>query len=136
VCVCVCVLIFQKNFDLTLGGFRWVSLCVCILDVPCNKLHSEDETVKVNNVTFCSDTLKFTIIPLVKKMCEESLKAEDSVMVKISEQFGKLCLGLESEYHVCKIVDTVRMERTVFWTQCSWLGVYSSFAVCVLKSGE
>jgi hypothetical protein len=43
-----------------------------------------------------ADTLKFTIIPLVKKMCEESLKAEDSVMVKISEQFGKLCLGLEN----------------------------------------
>ncbi|GFG30947.1 hypothetical protein Cfor_04044 [Coptotermes formosanus] len=43
-----------------------------------------------------TDTLKFTIIPLVKKMCEESLRAEDAVMVKISEQFGKLCLGLEN----------------------------------------
>jgi len=93
------------------------------LDVPFNKLHSEDETVKVNSVMFCLDTLKFTFIPLVKKMCEESLKAEDSVMVKISEQFGKLCLRLESEYHVCKIVDTVRMERTMFWTQGSWLGI-------------
>lgn len=97
---------------------------VCILDVLYNKLHSEDETVKADSVTFCLDTLKFTIIPLVKKMCEESLKAEDSVMVKISEQFGKLCLGLESEYHICKIVDTVRMERTMFCTQCSWLGIY------------
>ena len=86
-------------------------------------MHSEDETVQVNNVTFCLDTLKFTIIPLVKKMCEESLKAEDSVMVKISEQFGKLCLGLESEYHICNIVDTVTMERTMFWTQGNWLGV-------------
>jgi len=98
--------------------------CVCILDVLYNKLHSEDETFKVNSVTFCLDTLKFTIIPLVKKMCEESLKAEDSVMVKISEQFGKLCLGLESEYHVCKIVDTVRLEHTKFCTQGSWLGIY------------
>jgi hypothetical protein len=43
--------------------------------------------------------VKFTIVPLVKKMCEQSLRAEDSVMVKISEQFGKLCLGLESEYY-------------------------------------
>jgi len=49
------------------------------------------------------DSLKFTIIPLVKKMCEQSLRAEDSVMVKISEQFGKLCLGLESEYCVFQI---------------------------------
>lgn len=96
---------------------------MCILDVPCNKLHSKDETVEVNSVTFCLDTLKFTIIPLVKKMCEESLKAEDSVMVKISEQFGKLCLGLESEYHVCKIVDTLRMEHTMFCTQGSCLGI-------------
>lgn len=103
--------------EVVFSGFH----TVCILNVPFNKLHSEDETV--NSVMFCLDTLKFTIIPLVKKMCEESLKAEDSVMVKISEQFGKLCLGLESEYHICKIVDTVRMERTMFWTQGSWLGI-------------
>ncbi|XP_069691176.1 serine/threonine-protein phosphatase 4 regulatory subunit 4-like isoform X3 [Periplaneta americana] len=43
-----------------------------------------------------TDTLKYTIIPLVKKMCEQSLRDEDLVMVKISEQFGKLCLGLEN----------------------------------------
>lgn len=46
---------------------------------------------------FSLDSVKFTIIPLVKKMCEQSLRAEDSVMVKMSEQFGKLCLALESE---------------------------------------
>jgi hypothetical protein len=72
--------------------------------------------LKVNSVMFCVDTLKFTIIPLVKKMCEESLRAEDAVMVKISEQFGKLCLGLESEYHVCQIVDNVKMECAMFCT--------------------
>ncbi|XP_021926333.1 serine/threonine-protein phosphatase 4 regulatory subunit 4-like isoform X3 [Zootermopsis nevadensis] len=43
-----------------------------------------------------TDSVKFTIIPLVKKMCEQSLRAEDSVMVKMSEQFGKLCLALEN----------------------------------------
>lgn len=98
--------------------------CVCILDAPYNKPHSEDETVKVNSVTFCLDTLKFTIIPLVKKMCEESLRAEDSVMVRISEQFGKLCLGLESEYHVYQTIGTSKMEHTTFCTQGSWLGIY------------
>ncbi|PNF28861.1 hypothetical protein B7P43_G04431 [Cryptotermes secundus] len=53
------------------------------------------ETIVNMLPTLQADSVKFTIVPLVKKMCEQSLRAEDSVMVKISEQFGKLCLGLE-----------------------------------------
>ena len=68
-------------------------------------------------------------------MCEESLRAEDSVMVKISEQFGKLCLGLESEYHVCQIADTVKMECAMFCTQGSWLGI-CCLVKLVLKSAQ
>ncbi|PSN42305.1 hypothetical protein C0J52_11141 [Blattella germanica] len=42
------------------------------------------------------EILKYTVIPLVKKMCEQSLRAEDAVMVKIAEHFGRLCLGLDN----------------------------------------
>jgi hypothetical protein len=83
------------------------------------------------DVMFCLDALKFTIIPLVKKMCEESLRAEDPVMVKISEQFGKLCLGLASEYHVHQVVDTVKIESTRLCMQGSWLGIYFLVKLCV-----
>jgi hypothetical protein len=59
-------------------------------------------------------------------MCEQSLRAEDSVMVKISEQFGKLCLGLESEYYeFCTAVlnnEFARLHTLTFGlTFISWL---------------
>ncbi|XP_046384426.1 serine/threonine-protein phosphatase 4 regulatory subunit 4-like isoform X3 [Ischnura elegans] len=42
------------------------------------------------------ETCKQTIIPLVKKICENALHTEDAVLATISYQLGKLCLGLSA----------------------------------------
>ncbi|XP_071440677.1 serine/threonine-protein phosphatase 4 regulatory subunit 4-like isoform X2 [Hetaerina americana] len=42
------------------------------------------------------ETCKQTIIPLVKKICENALHIEDAVLATISYQLGKLCLGLSA----------------------------------------
>jgi hypothetical protein len=85
--------------------------------------------------------VKFTIVPLVKKMCEQSLRAEDSVMVKISEQFGKLCLGLESEYYVF-CTDMLKPEFTRLRTLTdgyafiSWLNFEKTITLVFLQMGK
>ncbi|KAI4494467.1 hypothetical protein M0802_008959 [Mischocyttarus mexicanus] len=41
------------------------------------------------------DTIKTTIGPLIKKLCENAAKSEDNVICIIAQEFGKLVLGLE-----------------------------------------
>ncbi|XP_068083242.1 uncharacterized protein [Anabrus simplex] len=43
-----------------------------------------------------ADTMKSTIIPLVKKICSHALAVEDMVLGGTSLQLGKLCLGLDN----------------------------------------
>jgi hypothetical protein len=86
--------------------------------------------------------VKFTIVPLVKKMCEQSLRAEDSVMVKISEQFGKLCLGLESEYYIFLYRYAEDFEFTRLCTLTggyafiSWLNFEKPVTILFLQMGK
>lgn len=66
-----------------------------------------DETVQVrveatetivHMIPFLSqDVLKVTIIPLVKKICEQAVLAMDDTLVMVAKQFGSLCIGLESK---------------------------------------
>ncbi|XP_012225355.1 serine/threonine-protein phosphatase 4 regulatory subunit 4-like isoform X2 [Linepithema humile] len=41
------------------------------------------------------DTIKTIIAPLVKKLCETAAKSDDNVICMISQEFGKLVLGLK-----------------------------------------
>uniref|UniRef100_A0A0C9REH0 PPP4R4_0 protein n=1 Tax=Fopius arisanus TaxID=64838 RepID=A0A0C9REH0_9HYME len=42
-----------------------------------------------------ADVIKSTISPLIKKSCDSALKSDDAVICIISQEFGKLALGLE-----------------------------------------
>lgn len=42
-----------------------------------------------------ADVIKTTISPLIKKCCDNALKSEDTVLCILSQEFGKLSLGLE-----------------------------------------
>ncbi|XP_033353548.1 serine/threonine-protein phosphatase 4 regulatory subunit 4-like isoform X3 [Bombus vosnesenskii] len=44
------------------------------------------------------DTIKTTIVPLVKKLCEntQSVQSDDNVICVIAQEFGKIVLGLET----------------------------------------
>lgn len=84
-----------------------------------------DETVQVrveatetivHMIPFLSqDVLKVTIIPLVKKICEQAVLAMDDTLVMVAKQFGSLCIGLESMSN--------QIVRNFFWVMlgCSWI---------------
>ena len=45
------------------------------------------------------DTCTQTIIPLVRKFCENAMQSEDSTLPVVAKQFGKLCHGLSGKDH-------------------------------------
>lgn len=49
------------------------------------------------------DSLKSTVLPLLKQMIVLAFKMDDSLLVTISNFFGKMCLGVESKYFFFKL---------------------------------
>lgn len=41
------------------------------------------------------ELIKISIIPLIKKICEQAVLAIDETLVMVAKQFGSLCISLE-----------------------------------------
>lgn len=46
---------------------------------------------------FASETCGTTIIPLVCKICQQAVQAEDATLPVVATQLGKLCHGIAGE---------------------------------------
>ncbi|XP_076161068.1 serine/threonine-protein phosphatase 4 regulatory subunit 4 isoform X3 [Ptiloglossa arizonensis] len=66
------------------------------------------------------DTIKTTIVPLVKKLCENAMKMDDSVVCIIAQEFGKLVLGLEK----C-LLPTEKTWFLKYFQQLAQMGIVS-----------
>ncbi|XP_076627286.1 uncharacterized protein LOC143344777 isoform X3 [Colletes latitarsis] len=67
-----------------------------------------------------ADTIKTTIVPLVKKLCENAMKSDDNVICIIAQEFGKLVLGLEK----C-LLPTEKAWFLKYFQQLAQMGIVS-----------
>ncbi|XP_034188374.2 serine/threonine-protein phosphatase 4 regulatory subunit 4 isoform X2 [Osmia lignaria lignaria] len=67
------------------------------------------------------DSIKTIIIPLIKKLCENSMRSDDNVICVIAQEYGKIVLGVEK----CLLP----MEKTWFlkyYQQLAQMGILTS----------
>lgn len=57
-------------------------------------------------------------MPLVKKLCENAMKMDDSVVCIIAQEFGKLVLGLESKIFCFLLNFYSRIHSKVISIKC------------------
>ncbi|XP_012145713.1 serine/threonine-protein phosphatase 4 regulatory subunit 4 isoform X4 [Megachile rotundata] len=67
------------------------------------------------------DSIKTIIVPLIKKLCENSMRSDDNVVCVIAQEFGKIVLGIEKSLQP--------LEKTWFlkyFQQLAQMGVLTS----------